>query len=248
MNAPLGARLQSWARRLGSMDVLTQPITIAWDGENVLAVVKPFGVASQAAADIESLESLLRRQLAARSSYLAIIHRLDRSVGGLVLVALTKRAARLLSTQFATRKVAKTYFAIVAGLVPDTESVWTNTLAKVDGEPRAVVVDESDRGGKLARTNVEITHSDMAAQQTCLLLRPETGRMHQLRVQAADRGHPILGDSLYGGPVNERFQANRIALYAAALEFHDPRNGRRVRVAAPPPGWPGWTGGEHRST
>ncbi len=93
---------------LGSIDIL-------WDGEIAIAVNKPAGLSTQAPEGADSLESILRKQLADRSEYVAFPHRLDRPVGGVILVALRKRAARLLNEQFAARKVCKEYRAVVSG-------------------------------------------------------------------------------------------------------------------------------------
>ncbi|MCG8649397.1 MAG: RluA family pseudouridine synthase [Pirellulales bacterium] len=200
----------------------------------MLAVEKPAGLPTQAPAGIESLESRLRAQLAARTSYLAFPHRLDRPVSGIVLVALRKRAARLLNEQFAARKVEKVYLAEVEGQVPDTPQVWTNWLRKLPDRAEVTVCEEHDQDAKYAETHVRQAICSPARQTTLLTLSPQTGRMHQLRVQTSFRGHPIVGDRLYQAPSAwERPEADRIELHAQQLTFHDPRDGRKVTVSAP---------------
>ncbi len=168
----------------------------------------------------------MRAQLAERTDYIAFPHRLDRPVGGVILVALRKRAARLLSEQFAARKIIKQYLAVVAGRVEGDE-YWNDFLVKLPDQAKAAVVEESHPQAKAAKTRVEIVAYDSANDQTLLKLYPETGRMHQLRVQAAFRGHPIDGDTLYGGrPSMEA----KIKLQAQSLTFYDPRNGKRIVV------------------
>lgn len=207
-------------------------ISVVWDGEIVLAVHKPAGLPTQAPRGIESLESRLRRQLQARSSYVAFPHRLDRPVSGLVLVALTKRAARLLSDQFASRKVHKVYVAEVDGEVTAAHALWVDWLRKLDGVAQAEVCDADAAGAKNAETVVERLRYMPQRNTSLLKLSPTTGRMHQLRVQSSHRGHPIVGDSLYAiakqpatGP------CERIHLHAQSLTFHDPRNSLSVCVA-----------------
>ena len=201
---------------------------VLWDGEVAIAVDKPAGLSTQAPPGAESLESILRVHLAPRTKYVAFPHRLDRPVGGVILVALRKRAAQLLSEQFAARKVVKQYLAAVAGRV-ETEGYWDDFVAKLPDQPRAAVVDPWDPQAKHAKTRVEIVAYDSAKHQTLLKLIPETGRMHQLRVQAAHRGHPIDGDTLYGGAPAEE---SKISLQAQSLTFHDPRNGKRIVVTS----------------
>jgi 23S rRNA-/tRNA-specific pseudouridylate synthase len=195
---------------------------------------------TQAPGTAESLETRLRLQFAQRSDYLAFPHRLDRPVGGLILVALTKKAARLLTEQFMARKVHKDYLAIVAGRVERESSVWIDYLRKIPDQARAEVVpsnlqtnspSELDEQAKLAETAIEIIRYDERSDRTLLRLSPVTGRMHQLRVQAASRGFPIIGDILYGGPALQG-GAERILLQAHQLRFFDPRDSRPVTVTA----------------
>ena len=217
-----------------------------WDGEVAIAVEKPAGLPTEAAPSLDSLRRRLREALGPRTGYLVMPHRLDRGVGGVVLAALTKRAARLLSAQFASRKVEKIYIAILQGRLEvespaagETFAVrWVDTLSKVPGEPRVRLSQDPLRGQR-AETDVEVIRYDPRADHTWVRFRPITGRMHQLRVQSSTRGHPILGDERYGGRPG-RPTPGRIALHAASLRFHDPRNGVRVHVVSPPPDPADW--------
>lgn len=215
-------------------------IDVIWDSGSTIVVSKPAGLATQAPPPYESLETLLRMQLKARTSYIAFPHRLDRPVSGLLLVALTKRAARLLGEQFEARRVNKTYLALVEGQLPHESMVWADWMRKLDEEARAEIVSDEQRSlftdAKLAESKARLIASD--ATTSLLELQPLTGRMHQLRVQTASRGHAILGDALYGcqrriASMND----GEIALQASKIEFNDPMNGRRVCVEAPSPKW-----------
>ena len=215
-------------------------IDVIWDSGSTIVVSKPAGLATQAPAPYESLETLLRMQLKARTSYIAFPHRLDRPVSGLLLVALTKRAARLLGEQFEARRVNKTYLALVEGQLPHESMVWADWMRKLEEEARAEIVSDEQRSlftdAKLAESKARLIASD--ATTSLLELQPLTGRMHQLRVQTASRGHAILGDALYGcqrrvASMND----GEIALQASKIEFNDPMNGRRVCVEAPSPKW-----------
>lgn len=243
-------------------------IRILWQSDHCLVVFKPAGLPTQAPAAYGSLESQLRDQRAAATGgdgkppYLALPHRLDRAVSGVILVALTKRAARLLGQQFQSRKIAKTYLAWVQGEVTGETATWSDRLAKVPEQARVEVVpppvsetpaappDFANRATAadalaLSDPRAALTTMRVLRRQnnaTLLELRPLTGRMHQLRVQAAHRGHPILGDSLYGSTVPwggepAAGEPATIALHAWQVGFHDPRSGRWVSVEAPPD-WP----------
>lgn len=215
-------------------------ITILQQTSTWMAVEKPAGLPTQAPPGIESLESqlrsqLLRSQLSADANtnwggYLALPHRLDVAVGGVILVAMTKKSARLFSEQFAARTIHKTYHAIVAGNAVGIETTWSDVIRKIPHQARVEAVTTD---GKNAVTHVQQIDPDPQNQQTRLVLVPHTGRMHQLRIGAASRGFPIIGDLQYGGPA-----AESIHLRAVAIEFRDPTNGKQTRVTADPLPWP----------
>ncbi len=176
-----------------------QNIKILWDGNAALVVHKPAGIATQAAQGIESLETRLRMQLAERTDYLAFPHRLDRPVSGVLLVATRKRAARLLSDQFASRKIIKTYLAWVMGKVhPDQLGLWVDHIRKITNQSHAEIVQSGSQGARVAETQASLRMYDSATDRSLLELSPLTGRMHQLRIQTAQRGFPIIGDWQYG--------------------------------------------------
>ncbi|GAA5508144.1 RluA family pseudouridine synthase [Novipirellula caenicola] len=219
-------------------------IKVLWDGESMLAVEKPAGLSTQSPPGADSLESRLRTQFSDRSDYFAVVHRLDRPVSGVVLIALRKRVAKLLSEQFATRKVDKQYLAVVAGKIEPVEPLWTDYLRKVPDQPRAERAAENDPEAKFAETRVEVVRYCRERDRTLVRLFPHTGRMHQLRIQSALRGHPILGDSLYGENGSENAVAGasaglqstnqtRIMLHAESITFHHPKSGVRVTVGCP---------------
>ena len=209
---------------------MTNTIEVLWHNEHAIAINKPAGLATQSPSPYESVETRLRTQLNREAGYLAFPHRLDRSVSGVLLAALTKRAARLLSGQFESRKTAKRYLAIVEGLCAG-EHRWENWLHKVPNQPRVQIGDSETPGAKSALTLVRSLDCDPARNQSTLELSPVTGRMHQLRVQAAAHGHPIVGDIQYGAGNSENVQ-QRILLHASRLEFHHPGDGKRTVVEA----------------
>ena len=263
-----------------TFDPETMPeITILWEHGDVMAVNKPAGIATQAPEQYPSLEAKLRSQLDRHDRYLAFPHRLDRAVSGVILVALSKKNARLLSAQFESRKPRKTYQAVLSGTVSlpmlsettlanvlQTEparseanststqflSQWQDWLQKIPGQPRVECSDHASEQSKQAITFAAAIAAEAssivetASKQACtsVLLQPQTGRMHQLRAQAAFRGHPIVGDTTYGfpyaldahgNPLNDSEASNgksakRILLHALQLGFFDPTSGRWTLV------------------
>jgi len=224
------------------------------EGSGVVAILKPVGLATQAPPGIESVEQWLRDRLGRDASgYLGVPHRLDRAVSGVVLMAATPRAARKLSRQFEGREIAKTYLAVVETgaaakeTLPGADAVeWRDLLRKIPDEARSEVVDSQTLAAREAITYaswIDCAGRDEGKQ--LLKFMPVTGRMHQLRVQAASRGLPIVGDELYGGPPlgdgdgDERERP--ILLHAWRIDYADPDSGERISVEAPlPDHWPAW--------
>lgn len=227
--------------------------TILFERSGVTALLKPAGLPTQAPAPFPSLEAWLRGRLAP-GAYLGIPHRLDRAVAGVMLMATTPRAARKLSRQFERREVEKSYVAILAPR-PDAGAwivgecrEWVDRLAKVPDEPRARVVADDDPLGREARATATLlarfTDGEASGagggERLLVELLPHTGRMHQLRLQAAHRGCPVVGDALYGGPAPPApGREAPIALLSLAIRFRDPGDGAPLEARAPLPAeWP----------
>jgi len=245
-------------------------IPVLHDSGGVLAVAKPAGLPTQAPAGINSVESLIRERLfgtTARAAvaagqrrhpggFLGVPHRLDRPVSGVLLLATTPRAARLLSRQFERRQITKTYLALVAGeagLPALGEAFeWHDTIRKVPDEPRAEIVAAGTAGGQDAVTTGRVVWAGSGMR--LLQLVPLTGRMHQLRLQAAARGMPVLGEPLYAGDGSAAApppddlprdpsadpRAVSLALHAWRIAFTDPATAVATEVGCPLPADSPW--------
>jgi len=208
-----------------------------------LVVCKPGGLLTQAPPGIDSLELRVKRLLAGRAGappqiYLGVPHRLDRPASGALVLATTRRATRRLAEQFEGRLVSKCYWALVEGQVAPAEGVWSDFLRKVPDQACAEIVEPSHRDARLAELRYRVL--SQGRDFTCLEIDLLTGRTHQVRVQAATRGHPILGDEQYGsrtafGPQAVDPRERWIALHARHLSFAHPRSRQPVEVAAPLP-------------
>jgi 23S rRNA pseudouridine1911/1915/1917 synthase len=213
----------------------------------VLAVRKPAGLATQAPSRFDSMERRVRDLPVVRdgTGYLGVPHRLDRPVSGVLLLAITPRAARQLSRQFERRQVRKTYRALLEPRRCDATRItgewqeWRDRLAKVPDEPRGRVVgpDEACPEARDATTRVRLRSMPDASRlgdaAVEVEFEPLTGRMHQLRIQSAVRGLPVLGDAVYGATLP--FGEGSIALHASRIEFLDPDTKQPVVVECPPP-------------
>jgi RluA family pseudouridine synthase len=198
---------------------------ILFEDDALLAVVKPAGIATQAPPGIESLESRIKKYLAHESGgekevYLGIPHRLDRPVSGAMVFAKTHRVARNLARQFEKRRVHKRYWACVVGHVEPAEGTWTDHLHKVYGQPKTMIVESTHAGAQLA----VLHYREIGRHRhgSWLEIELETGRTHQVRIQAASRGFAVLGDAHYGceapfGPPYEDERLRTIALHARSL-------------------------------
>lgn len=219
---------------------------ILYDSGPCLVVNKPSGLLTQAPAGIDSLEVRVKdfyRQREGKEGniYLGLPHRLDRPVSGAIVFARHVRAARRLAAQFENRTVTKVYWVIVEGDMEPEEGTWTDHLHKRHGMAQSIVVAPDDPRGKIA-----VMRYRVIARQDCgtmLEVELQTGRTHQIRVQTASRGHPVVGDAQYGAkhPFGDQFEDERlrgIALHARQLGFNHPMTNEPVDVTAPfPPSW-----------
>ncbi len=222
------------------------PVELLLDDPPCLVVNKPGGLLTQSPPGIDSLEDRVRmfekqRRGIEGNIYLGVPHRLDRPASGAIVFARNIRATRRLSEQFAGRLVDKRYWVLVEGSLAHRAGTWRDALRKVPDQPRVEVVSNTHPEGRLAILHYEVLHE--GAFGSWLEIRLETGRTHQIRVQCASRGLPVLGDFQYGairdfGPAVDDWRARWIALHARRLAFAHPKTRERVMVEAPlPPTW-----------
>ncbi|MGO9115517.1 MAG: RluA family pseudouridine synthase [Thermoguttaceae bacterium] len=213
---------------------------ILYEQGGCLVVNKPPGVLTQAPPRIDSLEVRIKTYLGGSDGpdkvYLGVPHRLDRPATGAIVFGKDPRTTRKLGEQFEKRRVHKVYWACIEGHVATETGCWEDFLYKVAGEPRAEVVGAGHPEGRRAALHYRVVKAfDWG---TWLEIELETGRTHQIRVQAASRGHPVLGDKQYGSTVpfgpqfeDERLQA--IALHSRSLTFRDPDSRQTLTAVAP---------------
>lgn len=163
--------------------------------------------------------------------YLGLVHRLDRPVSGIVIFARTSKSAARLSEQFRHRTVRKVYHALVEGKVP-REGVWFDNIIR-NGVTSRITQSKKGLPAELSFTRLNYNEGISFVQ-----IELGTGRHHQIRVQFASRGYPILGDFRYGSRV--KFGDKALALHARALTINHPvKKVAMTFLANYPPGWSG---------
>ena len=211
----------------------------------LLAINKPAGLLTQGVPGAQpSLESHAKAYLKSKlgkpgNVYLGVPHRLDRPVSGIVLFAKNSKAAARLAEQFRERSIRKFYLAIVENIPTTTEGTLVDWLLKDSDLAHVRVVPKGTEGAKRAVLDYEV----IAARNNRALIQIElhTGRMHQIRVQFASRGYPIVDDFQYGksSSGDNASQGNSdgtpIALHARRLLLQHPVRYDAVEIVAPLP-------------
>jgi len=196
-------------------------IDIVYQDADFAIINKPAEMLSVAGKNVtDSVQTRMQQRFPQATGPL-IVHRLDMSTSGLMVIALTKDANKALQQQFINRTVTKRYIALVAGRPSQKQGRITLPLrVDLNDRPKQLVCYEH---GKNAETIWEVYKSK--GETTLLHLYPKTGRTHQLRVHCAHHlglGLPIVGDDLYGQ------QAKRLHLHAAYIGFIHPSSGQWV--------------------
>lgn len=184
-------------------------VQLLFENEYLAVAIKPCGVLSEDTGDDSSMPGILRKKLGCD---VFPIHRLDRAVGGTMLFAKNRKGAAYLSDLASKGLIKKEYLAVVDG-VPDEKGEMTDLLFKDSSRNKSFVVKRMRRGVKSATLRFE----RMEKTDGISLVKVElvTGRSHQIRVQFASRGMPLLGDGKYGS----RDSKCQIALWCFRLTF-----------------------------
>lgn len=215
------------------------PLNLLFADEHIAVVDKPPGMVVYPAAGHPSgtlMNALLYRfkLLNAPGGPLrpGVVHRLDKDTSGAMVVALSAKAYYGLVEQFKARTIEKEYIALVYGKIKGDRGEIASALGR-SGSDRKKMSTRSRRA-KEARTEWEVAERLKGA--TLVKIRLKTGRTHQIRVHFASIGHPVLGDTLYGGKTHiGKTHFKRQLLHSARLVFIHPITGKRVEFESPMP-------------
>jgi tRNA pseudouridine32 synthase/23S rRNA pseudouridine746 synthase len=205
-----------------------EEIRILYEDEDVLLVRKPdllLSVPGRHPANKDCLITRLQETWPSAS----IVHRLDLDTSGIMVIPLNKASHSHISRQFQERKVAKSYVAVVYGNIEENTGMVNLPIAgDWPNKPKQKICHQS---GKSALTRFSTI--ERQPDRTRLLLEPETGRTHQLRIHMSAIGHPILGCDMYAH--KEAFgMASRLMLHATTLSFIHPSSGEQLSGECPP--------------
>ena len=223
---------------------------ILYEDAELIVVKKPAGVDAQesrgSAPDMVSIlkNHLLSTQISTpagekgNSPYIAVVHRLDRQVGGVMVYAKTREAAAHLSKQVQDERMEKTYLAVLCGQTVEKDGTYVDYLWKDGKNNLSAVVDDTVEGARLATLSWEAVEriadpDDPYGGYTLVRVFLQTGRHHQIRVQFASRGLPLEGDVKYN-PAWQGRRSEGPALFAEKLSFIHPGTGRRMTFRARP--------------
>jgi 23S rRNA pseudouridine1911/1915/1917 synthase len=224
------------------------PLDIVYEDDDLIVIDKPAGMVVHPGAGIHS--GTLANALVYHFGQLSgtpgrvrpgIVHRIDKDTSGLLVVAKNDWTHDRLSKQFSDRRVTKYYLALVYGRISKERGEIETPIGRNPTHRTRMAVRTSG-GGRPAHTVYEVQHR--SGDFTLVRVQIKTGRTHQIRVHFASIGHPVVGDSTYGGgrenslkpAVRRQVQAlNRHFLHSEELAFVHPRSGERMKFTSPLP-------------
>jgi 23S rRNA pseudouridine1911/1915/1917 synthase len=226
-------------------------LDIVYEDESVIVVNKPAGLVVHPAAGNPD-RTLVNALLAHCGESLrgiggvarpGIVHRLDKDTSGLLVAAKTEAAHAALAQQFADHSIERRYDALVWGVPRPAKGTITADIVRSPHNRQKMAIVK--RGGRHAETGY-VTVAAFGTFAAHIQCRLKTGRTHQIRVHMASRGHPLIGDPVYGSGRKLPARANpalakiiagfkRQALHAAVLGFTHPVSGKKLSFSAPPP-------------
>ena len=222
-------------------------LAVRYADEELVVLDKPAGLVIHPAPSVEgtTLVHLLLHhypQLAGQDSFRpGIVHRLDKDTSGLVVVALNRRVKEALGHAFAERRVTKEYLALVHGRLDPPQGEIRLEVGRHPQQKTRMAVLRS--GGRDAVTRYSTIWTFPEGEFSLVRVRILTGRTHQIRVHMSHLGHPLAGDTLYGGAIRGQDRRKKVLaklaprqmLHAFRLALTHPGSGAAVDLVSPPP-------------
>lgn len=204
-------------------------LNILHEDDDIIVCVKEAGVATQTKQiGQKDMESMLRtyRMQKGEPSYIGVVHRLDQPVSGVMVFAKTKEAAANLSRQIATKAADKFYYAVTDGLPEKKKGTLEDYLLRDGKTNLSKVVSAKTDGAKRAELSYEVLAQN--DRNAIVRIQLYTGRHHQIRVQLAHAGCPIVGDRKYNFKENMRSSGQQLALCSYKIAFKHPKTNKNV--------------------
>lgn len=207
---------------------------ILYQDNRIIVCLKPVGVVS--VDEPGGLPQLAREALGDHQACIRTVNRLDQVVGGVMVLARSREAARRLSAQVEGRTFRKEYLAVLHGSPTEDGGTLRDLLARSKAERKTYVTHEPGKEAREAVLHYRVLERKEGLTLVAVTL--ETGRPHQIRAQFSSRGLPLVGDRKYGAPPAEM---KGIALWSHTVGFVHPQTEEELTFTAPPPArWP-WT-------
>lgn len=200
-------------------------LEILYEDSHIIVCFKPHGIATQSRkAGVPDMEHMILNHIAQGTSkgkpYLAVIHRLDQPVSGILVFAKTPQAAKELNRQLTTEGFGKHYLAQVDGIPPKSEGSLVDYMVKDGRSNTSRICTKNTPGAKEARLSYRVLSKEPG--HSLLEVTLDTGRHHQIRVQLANMGCPITGDAKYNPQTAGAHTWQTIRLCAYKLSFRHP--------------------------
>ncbi len=213
-----------------------QELNVLYADRALCVAVKPAGLLSEPDGRGGGMPELLAGQLGGE---IYTVHRLDRAVSGVMLFSRDRRVTGRLTAAVAAHEIGKEYFAVLSGVPQQPAGELRDLLFRDAARNKSYVVKRPRRGVREAVLRYETlaTAADGARTLSLVRVQLQTGRTHQIRVQFASRGLPLLGDGRYGG----RDARCEVALFSHRLSFAHPLTGQQLSFSAAPPDVFPWT-------
>ena len=209
-----------------------EDVHILYEDRYLVLCVKPVGVLSEDSESGRSLPRMLAEHYrqAGKPDYIATVHRLDRIVGGVMVLSRRREVTGRLTAAIAAHEITKEYLAVLRGHPQEPAATLTDLLFRDASHNKSYVVKRMRKGVREARLSYE--EVGRTEELSLVRVRLYTGRTHQIRVQFASRGWPLAGDRRYGAEGDPIFP---IALWSYRLSFLHPETGEAVAVEKAPP-------------
>ena len=209
---------------------MAEELRILYEDPYLVVCVKPVGVLSEDSESGRSLPRMLAEHYrqAGKPDYIATVHRLDRIVGGVMVLSRRREVTGRLTAAIAAHEITKEYLAVLRGHPEKDADTLTDLLFRDAAHNKSYVVQRMRKGVREATLDYTVLGKTDAL--TLVKVRLHTGRTHQIRVQFSHRGLPLLGDIRYGSKA-----ACSAALWSYHLAFTHPVTGKPVDVTCPPP-------------
>lgn len=206
---------------------------IIFEDQDMLVCRKPAGIAVQTSkAGQQDMVSILKNYRASKKEdvYIGTVHRLDQPVEGVMVFAKTKTAAAKLSKQVADKQADKYYLAVTEGRFEQTAGTLEHDLVRDGRTNLSHVAAPGERGAKHAKLTYQVLAYDAGMDESLVKIKLDTGRHHQIRVQMATVGHPLIGDRKY----NPKADQGNVALCSCKIAVEHPATGEKMEFTVNP--------------